>query len=39
MVFLNGVLQRPTTDYTVSGTTLTFGTAPANADAITIKEF
>ena len=39
MVFLNGVLQRPTTDYTVSGTTLTFGTAPANLDAITIKEF
>jgi len=39
MIFLNGVLQRPTTDYTVSGTTLTFGTAPANADAITIKEF
>jgi hypothetical protein len=30
MVFLNGVLQRPT---------LTFGTAPASADAITIKEF
>jgi len=39
MVFLNGVLQRPTTDYTVSGTTLTFGTAPVAADAITIKEF
>jgi len=39
MVFLNGVLQRPTTDYSVSGTTLTFGTAPAAADAITIKEF
>ena len=39
MVFLNGVLQRPTTDYTVSGITLTFGTAPAAADAITIKEF
>ena len=39
MVFLNGVLQRPTTDYTVSGTTLTFGTAPVAADALTIKEF
>jgi len=39
MVFLNGVLQRPTTDYTVSGTTLTFGTAPVASDAITIKEF
>ena len=38
LVFLNGVFQRPTTDYTVSGTTLTFGTAPTNGDAITIKE-
>ena len=38
LVFLNGVYQRPTTDYTVSGTTLTFTTAPANGEAITIKE-
>ena len=38
LVFVNGVYQRPTTDYTVSSTTLTFGTAPANGDAITIKE-
>lgn len=38
LVFINGVYQRPTTDYTVSSTTLTFGTAPANSDAITIKE-
>ena len=38
LVFINGVYQRPTTDYTVSSTTLTFGTAPANGDAITIKE-
>ena len=38
LVFVNGVFQRPTTDFTVSGTTLTFGTAPANGDAITIKE-
>jgi len=38
MVFLNGVYQRPTTDYSVSGTTLTFGTAPVNGDVITIKE-
>ena len=38
LVFINGVYQRPTTDYTVSGTTLTFGTAPASSDAITIKE-
>jgi hypothetical protein len=27
LVTENGVLQQPTTDYTVSGTTLTFGTA------------
>ena len=38
LVFLNGVFQRPTTDYTVSGTTLTFVTAPIVADVITIKE-
>ena len=38
LVFLNGVFQRPTTDYTVSGTTLTFVAAPIAADVITIKE-
>ena len=38
LVFLNGVYQRPTTDYTVSSTTLTFGTAPVSGDVITIKE-
>jgi len=38
LVFINGVFQRPTTDFTVSGTTLTFGTAPVSGDAITIKE-
>ena len=37
LVFLNGVYQRPS-DYSVSGTTLTFDTAPTNNDAITIKE-
>ena len=35
LVFLNGVYQRPTTDYTVSSTTLTFGTAPVSGDVIT----
>ncbi len=34
----NGVVQKPTTDYTVSGTTLTFTTAPATAVAIQIRE-
>jgi len=38
LVFVNGVYQRPTTDYTISGTTLTFGTSPDSGDAITIKE-
>lgn len=31
IVAVNGVLQRPTTHYTLSGTTLTFVSAPANA--------
>ena len=38
LVFENGVCQQPTTDYTVSGTTLTFGTAPANGVKIVIRE-
>ena len=38
MVFVNGVHQRPTTDYTISGTTLTFGTAPDAADRIDVRE-
>ena len=28
LVFISGVLQRPTTDYTLSGTTITFSEAP-----------
>ena len=38
LVFVNGVAQRPTTDYTISGTTLTFGTAPAASDRVDIRE-
>ena len=34
----NGVVQKPTTDYTISGTTLTFATAPATGVAIQIRE-
>ena len=34
----NGVVQRPTTDYTVSGTTLTFVAAPASGVAVRVKE-
>lgn len=38
LVTENGILQTPTTDYTVSGTTLTFTTAPASGVAIQIRE-
>jgi len=38
LVTENGILQVPTTDYTISGTTLTFTTAPANGVAIQIRE-
>ena len=38
LVTENGVLQTPTTDYTVSGTVLTFTTAPANGVSIQIRE-
>lgn len=35
-VFLNGLLQRRVADYDISGTTLTFTSAPANAQEIDI---
>ena len=38
MVLINGLVQAPTTDYTVSSTTLTFGMAPEASDAIVIRE-
>jgi hypothetical protein len=38
LVSINGVIQTPTTEYTISGTTLTFGTAPEASDAIQIRE-
>jgi hypothetical protein len=37
-VFENGVMQFPTTDYTVTGTNLTFTTAPATGVIIQIRE-
>ena len=37
LVFVNGVCLVPTDDYTVSGTTLTFATAPAASAEITIR--
>ena len=38
LVTENGVVQAPTSDYTISSTTLTFGTAPASGVAIIIRE-
>ena len=38
IVTLDGVVQTPTTDYTVAGTTLTFTTAPDVGVAIQIRE-
>ena len=38
LVTENGVLQTPTTDYTISSTTLTFTTAPGSGVAIQIRE-
>ena len=38
LVTINGVVQTVTTDYTVSGTTLTFGTAPEASDVIQVRE-
>jgi hypothetical protein len=37
LVFVNGFQLTPTTDYTISGTTLTFETAPANNAEITFR--
>ena len=37
LVFVNGFQLTPTTDYTISGTTLTFVTAPANNAEITFR--
>jgi len=36
-VDVNGVLLTPTTDYTVSGTTLTFSLAPGSGTEITVR--
>ena len=38
LVTENGILQTPDSDYTVSGANLTFTSAPANAQAIQIRE-
>ena len=33
LISINGVIQEPTTDYTVSGTNITFTSAPASTDS------
>lgn len=38
LVIQNGVVQNPTTDYTISSTTLTFVTAPELNDTVQIRE-
>ena len=38
LVIQNGVVQMPTTDYTISGTSLTFVTAPLSGDTVQIRE-
>jgi hypothetical protein len=37
LVFVNGICLEPTSDYTISGTTLTFVAAPVSAATITIR--
>ena len=39
IVSVDGIMQRPTTDYTVSGTTVTFGTAPPAGTAVMVRSF
>jgi len=38
IVTVNGLIQEPTADYTISGTTLTMGTAPNSSDDVNIIE-
>lgn len=37
LVFVNGICLVPTDDYTISGTTLTFQTAPSSGAEITVR--
>jgi len=38
-VFINGIHQNPSTDYTIAGTSLTISPAPTGIDTIVIVEF
>ena len=37
LVFVNGICLVPTDDYTISGTTLTFITAPSVGSEVTVR--
>ena len=37
LVFVNGICLVPTDDYTISGTTLTFITAPASSAEVVVR--
>jgi hypothetical protein len=37
LVTVDGIIQRPTTDYTVSSKTVTFGTAPSNTSIVAVR--
>ena len=37
LVFVNGICLVPTDDYTISGTTLTFATAPSSGAEIVVR--
>ena len=39
IVTVDGLMQRPTTDYTISGTTVTFGTAPPASTTVMVRSF
>ena len=38
LLFINGIVQRPTTDYSISGANLTIVVAPSASDRIDIRE-
>ena len=37
LVFADGLMKLPTTDYTISGTTLTFAVAPGNGVVVHVR--
>ena len=37
LVTINGIVQEPTEDFTISGTTLTLDAAPVSGDRVTVR--